>query len=130
MAHRLRSRQRCFPLPMIDSVANRTGKDGMLTSTCASAVVEYGQRGMYMSAPLLELEGTCEEIVARIAGLSGQKLHVLIYAAEERERSRDTRPIGEVLAEIAASIPAAELSKLPSDFTDQLDHYIYGSPKK
>jgi hypothetical protein len=35
-----------------------------------------------------------------------------------------------VLAEIAAAIPAEELAQLPSDFTDQLDHYIYGTPKR
>jgi hypothetical protein len=34
------------------------------------------------------------------------------------------------LAEIAATIPAAELAKLPPDFTDQLDHYVYGTPKR
>jgi hypothetical protein len=38
--------------------------------------------------------------------------------------------MAEVLAEIAATIPPAELAKLPSDFTDQLDHYIYGTPKR
>ena len=42
----------------------------------------------------------------------------------------DTRPIAEGLAEIAATIPAGELAQLPSDFTDQLDHYIYGTPKR
>jgi hypothetical protein len=35
-----------------------------------------------------------------------------------------------VLTEIAAAIPAEELAQLPSDFTDQLDHYIYGTPKR
>jgi hypothetical protein len=35
-----------------------------------------------------------------------------------------------VLAEIAATIPASELATLPPDFTDQFDHYIYGTPKR
>ena len=92
-----------------------------------------------MTTPLLELEGTWEEItekLSKFADLTGrdridQKLHVLIYSAEERAReASDTRPIADVLAGIAASIPAEELAKLPSDFTDQLDHYIYGTPKQ
>jgi hypothetical protein len=54
-----------------------------------------------------------------------------VYPADENSIAVPaTRPIAEVLAEIAATIPAAELAKLPPDFTDQLDHYIYGTPKR
>jgi len=84
-----------------------------------------------MTTPLLELEGTWEEIVARIPDFAGQKLRVLVYPATGNSAEpHETRPIAEVLAEIAAAIPATELAKLPSDFTDQLDHYIYGTPKR
>ncbi len=84
-----------------------------------------------MTTPLLALEGTWEEIAAQIPDFAGQKLRVLVYPAEEnRTTAPDTRPIAEVLAEIAATIPPAELAGLPSDFTDQLDHYIYGTPKR
>lgn len=84
-----------------------------------------------MTTPLLELEGTWEEIVTQIPDLSGQKLRVIVYPATgSRAEAHETRPIAEVLAEIAAAIPTAELAKLPSDFTDQLDHYIYGTPKR
>ena len=84
-----------------------------------------------MTTPLLELEGTWAEITAQIPDFAGQKLRVLVYPAEEQSTAvPDTRPIAEVLAEIAATIPTAELAKLPPDFTDQLDHYIYGTPKR
>jgi len=84
-----------------------------------------------MLTPLLELEGTWAEIVAQIPDFSGQKLRVLVYSATDNSaEAYETRPIAEVLAAIAAAIPAAELAKLPSDFTDQLDHYIYGTPKR
>jgi hypothetical protein len=54
-----------------------------------------------------------------------------VYPAEDNSpETPDTRPIVEVLAEIAATIPAAELATLPPNFTDQLDHYIYGTPKR
>ena len=84
-----------------------------------------------MTAPLLELEGTWAEITAQIPDFAGQKLRVLVYPAEEdRTAAPDTRPIAEVLAEMAATISPAELAKLPPDFTDQLDHYIYGTHKR
>ena len=84
-----------------------------------------------MTTPLLELEGTWEEIAAQIPDFAGQKLRVLVYPAEENSTAtHDTRPMVEVLAEIAATIPPAELTKLPPDFTDQLDHYVYGTPKR
>ena len=54
-----------------------------------------------------------------------------MYPVEEHSpETPDTRPIAEVLAAIAATIPAAELATLPPDFMDQLDHYIYGTPKR
>lgn len=82
-----------------------------------------------MTMPLLELEGTWQEIAAQIPDFADQKLHVFVYSKEEN-RGCDTRPMAEVLAEIAAAIPPAELANLPQDFTDQLDHYIYGTPKR
>ena len=51
-------------------------------------------------------------------------------ATDHSAEGHDTRPIAEVLAEIAAAIPTEELAQLPADFTDQLDHYIYGTPKR
>jgi Arc/MetJ-type ribon-helix-helix transcriptional regulator len=39
-------------------------------------------------------------------------------------------PIWEVAAEIRRSIPAGEWAKLPTDGAEQLDHYIYGTPKR
>jgi hypothetical protein len=38
--------------------------------------------------------------------------------------------IEEVLASLAAKVPAEDWSRLPVDLTDDLDHYIYGTPKK
>jgi hypothetical protein len=40
------------------------------------------------------------------------------------------RPIEDVLAELAAEVPEGEWDKLPSDLTDNLDHYLYGVPKR
>ena len=58
-------------------------------------------------------------------------MRVRVYPATGHSAGgHDTPPIAEVLADIAAAIPAGELAQLPSDFTDQLDHYIYGTPKR
>jgi hypothetical protein len=84
-----------------------------------------------MSTPLVELEGTWDDISSRVPDFAGQKLRVLVFPAEEdRAAARDTRPIAEVLADIAATVPASEVAKLPPDFTGQLDHYIYGTQKQ
>jgi hypothetical protein len=101
-----------------------------LLKQCVLLCYNTGRRHI-MTTPLLELEGTWAEITAQIPDFAGQKLRVLVYPAEEnRTTAPETRPIAEILAEIAATIPAAELAKLPPDFTDQLDHYTYGTPKR
>jgi Arc/MetJ-type ribon-helix-helix transcriptional regulator len=42
----------------------------------------------------------------------------------------DRKPIWERLDELRKSVPAEEWDKLPVDGAEQLDHYIYGSPKR
>lgn len=38
--------------------------------------------------------------------------------------------IEDVAAELGREVPPEEWAKVPDDLTDQLDHYIYGTPKK
>ncbi len=40
------------------------------------------------------------------------------------------RPIEDVAAELAAEVPEEEWNRLPPDLTDNLDHYLYGGPKR
>ena len=40
------------------------------------------------------------------------------------------RPIEELLSELAKEIPQEEWDRLPDDLNDNLDHYLYGVPKK
>ena len=40
-----------------------------------------------------------------------------------------TSPIEDILSDLANEIPDEEWEKLPSDLTDNLDHYLYGTPK-
>lgn len=84
-----------------------------------------------MAVPLLEIEGTGTEIAKRLADYAEQRLHIYVYPSySESGTLRDTRPIADILAEIAARVSPEDVTKLPIDFTDQLDHYIYESPKR
>lgn len=40
------------------------------------------------------------------------------------------KPIWEVVDELRRSVPPEEFAKLPKDGAEQLDHYLYGSPKR
>lgn len=42
----------------------------------------------------------------------------------------DSRPISIVIAEIMKDVPAEELAQLPRDGASQVDHYVYGLPKR
>jgi hypothetical protein len=42
----------------------------------------------------------------------------------------EARPIEDILVELAAEVPAEEWSQLPPDLTDDIDHYLYGTPKQ
>jgi len=42
----------------------------------------------------------------------------------------DPRPISVVIAEIMKDVPAEEVARLPRDGASQVDHYVYGLPKR
>jgi putative addiction module CopG family antidote len=48
----------------------------------------------------------------------------------ETPQASRKKPIWEVAEELSQSIPQEEWAKLPIDGAQQLDHYIYGSPKR
>ena len=58
-----------------------------------------------------------------IAELSGQII-------PRPDRSVDERPIWEILAGSLRDIPPEELALLPKDGASQVDHYVYGLPKR
>jgi hypothetical protein len=85
-----------------------------------------------MEPQRLEIEGTWEEIVAQAPRFAGHRLRltVLLEAPQGTHEQREPRPLEEKIAEIVAQVPEEEWSKLPPDLGDQLDHYIYGTPKR
>jgi hypothetical protein len=58
-----------------------------------------------------------------ISGNSGNGIMV------DKEKE-SVRPIEELLSELAKEIPQEEWDKLPVDLNENLDHYLYGVPKK
>lgn len=54
----------------------------------------------------------------------------LSLATSKTHYDHSTRPIEDLLKEIAEEIPQQEWDRLPSDLNDNLDHYLYGVPKQ
>ena len=51
-------------------------------------------------------------------------------SSPDNKGKRKNLPIVDRILERTASIPKEEFSMFPPDFTENLDHYLYGSPKK
>jgi len=51
-------------------------------------------------------------------------------AASGRAAAMAHKPIWEVFQELSASVPDEVWDALPTDLSEQHDHYIYGTPKR
>lgn len=49
---------------------------------------------------------------------------------QEQPVSRPARPIWEVIADSMKRVPAEDLAAMPKDGASQIDHYVYGVPKR
>ena len=80
-----------------------------------------------MSTPIIEMEGTVEEIQIRLSDFIGQRLHVTVLSLGISE---NTPPQGKSLTErllaMSEAMPPEECAKMPSDLAEQHDHTIYG----
>ena len=47
-----------------------------------------------------------------------------------RKQKASKRPLWETVVQLGARIPDKEWSKVPDDASMNLDHYLYGAPKK
>ena len=64
---------------------------------------------------------TIEQWIAELTGQAG--------AAPENHAAAD-RPIWEKIADNMRDVPEEEFEKLPKDGASQVDHYLYGHPKR
>lgn len=53
-----------------------------------------------------------------------------LAAQEETTAPRQERPIWEVIREISSEVPDEVWEQLPRDGSLNVDHYLYGAPKK
>jgi hypothetical protein len=51
-------------------------------------------------------------------------------ASPPPEEGPETRPIWEVITDNMKSVPPEDLAALPKDGASQIDHYVYGHPKR
>ena len=49
---------------------------------------------------------------------------------QPEESGQETRPIWEVITDNMKNIPPEDMAALPKDGASQIDHYIYGHPKR
>lgn len=84
-----------------------------------------------MSMPVLELEGTVEELKESLSIFAGQRLHITVRpVASPGEAAPGQLTITDKLLAMADEMPPEERAKMPEDLAEQHDHYIYGWPKK
>jgi hypothetical protein len=77
---------------------------------------------------LITFEGTAEEIAEQLLRWKGRRVRLSILPdGTGSEPSDDQRSLEEKIAAIMADVPDEEWAKLPTDLSDNLDHYIYGT---
>jgi hypothetical protein len=56
--------------------------------------------------------------------------HLQVKPAPEKRPVKESKPFWQWIVELGESIPAEEWAKVPTDGAKNLDHYLYGHPKK
>ncbi len=65
------------------------------------------------------------QFIAQVIQLRGRK-----QTAERDGGNNPIRPIEDELRDLAQAVPLEDWNRLPTDLTDHLDHYLYGTPKR
>jgi hypothetical protein len=95
-------------------------------------------RVMTITLPLQPQEEAKLIAVARAKGVSTDALvrealdKILADAPDTRPEAPETdrQPIWEVIVENMKHVPPEDLALLPRDGASQIDHYLYGHPKR
>ena len=53
-----------------------------------------------------------------------------VKPAREKRLAKESKPFWKWIVELGASIPKKEWDKVPTDGAQNLDHYLYGHPKR
>jgi len=73
----------------------------------------------------LVFEGTWEEVASRGSKLAGKRVRVTVLGD-----TAGTKAVWEIAAELMRDVPDEELETLPAHGSIQVDHYVYGTPKR
>jgi hypothetical protein len=65
-----------------------------------------------------------------MASSSGKKNSSAASGARPTRRSRSVPRIAKIAQRLGSMIPESELKAIPKDLSSQIDHYVYGTPKK
>lgn len=58
------------------------------------------------------------------------ELELHFRSTSETVPERSSRPIEAIIAEIMADVPPEIMDELPNDLSQNIDHYLYGTPRK
>jgi hypothetical protein len=61
---------------------------------------------------------------------SGKKSGIATPGSRPARRSQSVSPIAKIAQRLGNMIPKSELKAIPKDLSSQIDHYVYGTPKK
>ena len=81
-----------------------------------------------LTKALDRIQGLPEDKQDRVAQIILDEVEA--FEHENDNEKRQHKPVWEVIQEIFADITEEEWEKLPKDGAAELDHYLYGSPKK
>jgi len=92
---------------------------------------------MTITLPLRPQEEEKLIAMAQAKGVSAEALvrealdRILAEAPEEpQDQNGESRPIWDVIGDSMKGVPPEDLALLPQDGASQIDHYVYGVPKR
>jgi hypothetical protein len=65
-----------------------------------------------------------------MARIAGKPKKVAVSGDAKPDASRKSPPIADVAQRLGRMIPNEELRLIPEDLSEQIDHYLYGAPKR
>lgn len=76
-----------------------------------------------------------QSVLEKFRGLPLERQQQVLEFVEELEQEdRPRRPLHEIMDHIVAQtfgkVPPEDLAEIPPDASQNLDHYLYGAPKK
>lgn len=85
---------------------------------------------MTLTVELPEEQEAALKRKAQALGVSAEEYARQVLGRDLKSGDRPRRHISEVFREIWSDVPDEVRAKLPADGADQIDHYVYGVPKR